>query len=177
MGLKFNSPFLRILVIAPLNDRNRPNSLYSGRGQLSKRGFRKCICVKKHSDWVAQAIRFSLFCGKDVELVRNAHGLGVECVKESFVQSVLTFENGDVAAQVRLKREHLNIAKFEPEHGLDPMLDLVLASVVRQMKASEMATQWTLLYHLTSRLRVLLQSAPSKRLFFEYYVKQLLKNQ
>ncbi|KAI9393521.1 hypothetical protein POPTR_006G246401v4 [Populus trichocarpa] len=51
------------------------------------------------------------------------------------------------------------------------------ASVVRQMKASEMATQWTLLYHLTSRLRVLLQSAPSKRLFFEYYVKQLLKNQ
>jgi hypothetical protein len=112
MSLKFNSPFLGIPVIAPLNDRNRPNSLYSGRGQLSKRGFRKCICVKKHSDWVAQAIRFSLFCGKDVELVRNAHGLGVECVKESFVQSkalcgkvwnpkgVLTFENGDVAAQV-----------------------------------------------------------------------------
>ncbi|CAI0414810.1 unnamed protein product [Linum tenue] len=214
-------------------------------------------------------------------------------------RGVLTFENGDinlVATQVRLKREHLNIAKFEPEHGLDPMLDLVLvgsewqfriqsrasnwqdklvvtstrsmeqdalspteaarvfesqlaesilegdgqlafkklatatletlmpriegkgefgharwrlvyapqipsllsvdpmvdplkslasnisfgtevevqlgkrlqASIVRQMKDSEMAMQWTLIYQLTSRLRVLLQSAPSKRLLFEY---------
>ncbi|KAM1200742.1 hypothetical protein ACFX2I_016981 [Malus domestica] len=42
------------------------------------------------------------------------------------------------------------------------------ASIVRQMKDSEMATQWTLTYHLTSRLRVLLQSAPSNRLLFEY---------
>ncbi|CAL8996726.1 unnamed protein product [Prunus brigantina] len=214
-------------------------------------------------------------------------------------RGVLTFENGDVnlvATQVRLKQEHLNIAKFEPEHGLDPMLDLVLvgsewqfriqsrarnwqdklvvtstgsveqdaispteaarvfesqlaesilendgqlafqklatttleklmpriegkgefgqarwrlvyapqipsllsvdptvdplkslasnisfgtevevqlgkrlqATIVRQMKDSEMAMQWTLIYQLTSRLRVLLQSAPSKRLLFEY---------
>lgn len=42
------------------------------------------------------------------------------------------------------------------------------ASMVRQMKDSEMATQWTLIYQLTSRLRVLLQSSPSKRLLFEY---------
>ncbi|XP_023763180.1 protein TIC236, chloroplastic [Lactuca sativa] len=42
------------------------------------------------------------------------------------------------------------------------------ASVVRQMKDSEMAMQWTLIYQLTSRLRVLLQSAPSKRMLFEY---------
>ncbi|XP_059640510.1 protein TIC236, chloroplastic [Cornus florida] len=214
-------------------------------------------------------------------------------------KGILTFENGDVnlvATQVRLKREHLNIAKFEPDNGLDPMLDLALvgsewqfriqsrasnwqdklvvtstrsveqdalspteaarvfesqlaesilegdgqlafkklatatletlmpriegkgefgqarwrlvyapqipsllsvdptvdplkslasnisfgtevevqlgkrlqASVVRQMKDSEMAMQWTLMYQLTSRLRVLLQSAPSKRLLFEY---------
>ncbi|KAJ8751742.1 hypothetical protein K2173_025919 [Erythroxylum novogranatense] len=214
-------------------------------------------------------------------------------------KGVLTFENGDVnlvATQVRLKRDHLNIAKFEPEHGLDPMLDLALvgsewqfriqsrasnwqdklvvtstrtveqdalspseaarvfesqlaesilegdgqlafkklatatletlmpriegkgeigqarwrlvyapqipsllsvdptidplkslannisfgtevevqlgkrlqASIVRQMKDSEMAMQWTLIYQLTSRLRVVLQSAPSKRLLFEY---------
>ncbi|CAH2060516.1 unnamed protein product [Thlaspi arvense] len=214
-------------------------------------------------------------------------------------KGILTFENGDVilvATQVRLKREHLNVAKFEPEHGLDPLLDLALvgsewqfriqsrasnwqdklvvtstrsveqdalspseaakvfesqlaesilegdgqlafkklatatletlmpriegkgefgqarwrlvyapqipsllsvdptvdpikslasnisfgtevevqlgkrlqASVVRQMKDSEMAMQWTLIYQLTSRLRVLLQSAPSKRLLFEY---------
>ncbi|XP_052185056.1 protein TIC236, chloroplastic isoform X2 [Diospyros lotus] len=214
-------------------------------------------------------------------------------------KGILTFENGDinlVATQVRLKREHLNVAKFEPDYGLDPMLDLALvgsewqfriqsrasnwqdklvvtstrsveqdvlspteaarvfesqlaesilegdgqlafkklatatletlmpriegkgefgqarwrlvyapqipsllsldptvdplkslasnisfgtevevqlgkhlqASVVRQMKDSEMAMQWTLIYQLTSRLRVLLQSAPSKRLLFEY---------
>ncbi|GMH11870.1 hypothetical protein Nepgr_013711 [Nepenthes gracilis] len=42
------------------------------------------------------------------------------------------------------------------------------ASILRQMKDSEMAMQWTLIYQLTSRLRVLLQSAPSKRLLFEY---------
>ncbi|KAB2027115.1 hypothetical protein ES319_D05G012300v1 [Gossypium barbadense] len=214
-------------------------------------------------------------------------------------KGILTFENGDVnlvATQVRLKREHLNLAKFEPEYGLDPMLDLALvgsewqfriqsrasnwqdklvvtstrsveqdvlstteaarvfesqlaesilegdgqlafkklatatletlmpriegkgefgqarwrlvyapqipsllsvdptadplkslasnisfgtevevqlgkrlqASIVRQLKDSEMAMQWTLIYQLTSRLRVLLQSAPSKRLLFEY---------
>ncbi|KAL9679738.1 hypothetical protein QQ045_017604 [Rhodiola kirilowii] len=213
-------------------------------------------------------------------------------------RGILAFENGDVnlvATQVRLKREYLNVAKFEPDHGLDPMLDLTLvgsewqfkiqsratqwqdnlvvtstrsveqdalspseaarvfesqlaesilegdgqlafkklatatletlmpriegkgefgqarwrlvyapqihsllsvdptvdpfkslanlslgtevevqlgkrlqASVVRQMKDSEMAMQWTLIYQLTSRLRVLLQSAPSKRLLFEY---------
>lgn len=214
-------------------------------------------------------------------------------------KGILTFENGDVnlvATQVRLKREHLNVAKFEPEYGLDPMLDLALvgsewqfriqsrashwqdklvvtstrsveqdvlspteaarvfesqlaesilegdgqlafkklatatletlmpriegkgefgqarwrlvyapqipsllsadptvdplkslannisfgtevevqlgkrlqASIVRQMKDSEMAMQWTLIYQLTSRLRVLLQSSPSKRLLFEY---------
>ncbi|KAG6772739.1 hypothetical protein POTOM_024159 [Populus tomentosa] len=127
MSLKFNSPFLGIPVIAPLNGRNRPNSVYSGRGQLSKRGFRKCICVKKHSDWVAQALRFSHFWGKDVELARNANESGVECVKESFVQK----------SSVRLKREHLNIAKFEPEHGLDPMLDLVLAAGVFESQLAE----------------------------------------
>lgn len=48
------------------------------------------------------------------------------------------------------------------------VLELFQASVVRQMKDSEMAMQWTLIYQLTSRLRVLLQSAPSKRLLFEY---------
>ncbi|KAG2700000.1 hypothetical protein I3760_07G213600 [Carya illinoinensis] len=214
-------------------------------------------------------------------------------------KGILTFENGDVnlvATQVRLKREHLNVAKFEPEYGLDPMLDLALVgsewqfriqsrasnwqdklvvtstrsveqdalspteaarvfesqlaesilegdgqlaleklatatletlmpriegkgefgqarwrivyapqipsllsfdptvdplkslannisfgtevevqlgkrlqvSIVRQMKDSEMAMQWTLIYQLTSRLRVLLQSPPSERLLFEY---------
>ncbi|OAY72255.1 hypothetical protein ACMD2_22442, partial [Ananas comosus] len=42
------------------------------------------------------------------------------------------------------------------------------ASVVRQMKDSEMAMQWTLTYQLSSRLRILFQSTPSNRLLFEY---------
>lgn len=87
MSLKLNSPFLGI----PVNGRNRTHSLCSGRGHLSKRGFGKCVCVKKYSDWVAQAIRFSHFFGKNVELLRNAiglrNGLRVECVKQPFVQS------------------------------------------------------------------------------------------
>ncbi|MED6138356.1 hypothetical protein PIB30_073645, partial [Stylosanthes scabra] len=229
----------------------------------------------------------------ELELNGLAHP---KCIKP---RGILAFENGEVdlvATQVRLKREHPNVAKFEPEYGLDPMLDLALvgsewqfriqgrashwqdklvvtsthsveqdalspteaarrfesqlaesilegngqlafeklatatleklmpriegkgefgqarwrvvyapqipslvsadtavdplslltsnisfgtevevqlgkrlqASIVRQMKESEMAMQWTLSYQLTSRLRVLLQSAPSKRLLFEY---------
>ncbi|MCO5570229.1 hypothetical protein L7F22_023947 [Adiantum nelumboides] len=44
------------------------------------------------------------------------------------------------------------------------------ASVVRQLKESEMATQWTLIYHLSNKLRVLFSSIPSvdNRLLFEY---------
>jgi hypothetical protein len=53
------------------------------------------------------------------------------------------------------------------ESDLIAVLD-VQASVVRQMKDSEMAMQWTLIYQLTSRLRVLFQSTPSNRLLFEY---------
>ncbi|KAJ6361430.1 hypothetical protein OIU78_001967 [Salix suchowensis] len=63
---------------------------------------------------------------KECYWLRNR--LRVECVEESSVQS-RAFENGDVSlvlTQVRLNREHLNVAKFEPEQGPDPMLDLVL---------------------------------------------------
>ncbi|KAB2008667.1 hypothetical protein E1A91_D10G119600v1 [Gossypium mustelinum] len=59
-------------------------------------------------------------------------------------KGILTFENGDV-----------NLVATQ-------------ASIVRQLKDPEMAMQWTLIYQLTSWLRVLLQSAPSKRLLFEY---------
>lgn len=46
----------------------------------------------------------------------------------------------------------------------------VQASVVRQLRESEMATQWTLLYQLNSKLRLLYSCIPSvtNRLFFEY---------
>ncbi|KAL5071401.1 hypothetical protein RYX36_022288 [Vicia faba] len=44
--------------------------------------------------------------------------------------------------QVRLKREHLNVAKFEPENGLDPMLDLVLVGSEWQFRIQGRASNW-----------------------------------
>ncbi|CAI9094401.1 OLC1v1030130C2 [Oldenlandia corymbosa var. corymbosa] len=60
-------------------------------------------------------------------------------------KGILTFENGDVnlvATQVRLKREHLNIAKFEPDNGLDPLLDLALVGSEWQFRIQSPASQW-----------------------------------
>ncbi|WJX16332.1 hypothetical protein P8452_06374 [Trifolium repens] len=60
-------------------------------------------------------------------------------------RGILAFENGEVdlvATQVRLKREHLNIAKFEPENGLDPMLDLVLVGSEWQFRIQGRASNW-----------------------------------
>lgn len=44
--------------------------------------------------------------------------------------------------QVRLRQEYLNIAKFEPEHGLDPMLDLVLVGSEWQFRIQSRASNW-----------------------------------
>jgi len=44
--------------------------------------------------------------------------------------------------QVRLKREHLNIARFEPDYGLDPMLDLTLVGAERQYRIHRRASNW-----------------------------------
>ncbi|KAL0553286.1 hypothetical protein IC582_007175 [Cucumis melo] len=60
-------------------------------------------------------------------------------------KGTLTFDNGDVnllATQVRLKREHLNIATFEPENGLDPMLDLALVGSEWQIRIQSRASKW-----------------------------------
>ncbi|XP_020247626.1 uncharacterized protein LOC109825238 isoform X2 [Asparagus officinalis] len=60
-------------------------------------------------------------------------------------RGILTFENGDinlVATQVRLKREHLNIAKFEPDLGLDPILDLALVGSEWQFRIQSRASTW-----------------------------------
>ncbi|KAF2286916.1 hypothetical protein GH714_035326 [Hevea brasiliensis] len=91
MSLQFQSSFLGIPLSSSLNGQNHANSLYLGRGPLSRRIFRKCMCAKKHNEWITQAIRFSNFCGKYVVFVRNAigsrSGLKVECVREPFAQS------------------------------------------------------------------------------------------
>lgn len=43
---------------------------------------------------------------------------------------------------MRLKQDHLNIAKFEPENGLDPLLDLVLVGTEWQFKIQSRASNW-----------------------------------
>lgn len=43
---------------------------------------------------------------------------------------------------MRLKREHLNVAKFEPEYGLDPMLDLALVGSEWQFRIQSRASNW-----------------------------------
>ncbi|TVU21519.1 hypothetical protein EJB05_31159, partial [Eragrostis curvula] len=60
-------------------------------------------------------------------------------------KGILTFENGEVnlvATQVRLKNDHLNVAKFEPDLGLDPILDLVLVGSEWQFKIQSRASSW-----------------------------------
>lgn len=52
--------------------------------------------------------------------------------------------------QVRLKREHLNIAKFEPECGLDPMLDLALVGSEWQFRIQGRASNWLGKLEMTS---------------------------
>ncbi|KAG0581653.1 hypothetical protein KC19_4G269200 [Ceratodon purpureus] len=60
-------------------------------------------------------------------------------------KGALTFENGDVnlvATQVRLNRDHPNRAKFEPDQGFDPSLDLALVGADWQIKVQGLASNW-----------------------------------
>jgi hypothetical protein len=60
-------------------------------------------------------------------------------------KGTLTFENGDVnlvATQVRLNRDHPNRAKFEPDQGFDPSLDLALVGADWQIKVQGLASNW-----------------------------------
>lgn len=60
-------------------------------------------------------------------------------------KGTLTFENGDVnlvATQVRLNRDHANRAKFEPDQGFDPSLDLALVGADWQIKVQGLASKW-----------------------------------
>ncbi|XP_054798744.1 protein TIC236, chloroplastic-like isoform X2 [Prosopis cineraria] len=60
-------------------------------------------------------------------------------------KGILVLENGEVglgATQVRLKLDHINIAKFEPEFGLEPMLDLALVGSGWQFRIHGRASNW-----------------------------------
>ncbi|KAK3212800.1 hypothetical protein Dsin_017506 [Dipteronia sinensis] len=92
MSIKLQSPFLGIELHGSLNGRNTGNCLFLDRRKFPKRGAsHKCKCEKRNNEWIAQAIRFSHFCGKNVELLRKSigsrNGLVVNCVQEPFVRS------------------------------------------------------------------------------------------
>jgi hypothetical protein len=91
MSVKLHCPFLGTPLGGSSNGRNKGKFVYLGsRGQPAKRAFRRCTCAKQ-DPWIAQVIRFSNFCGQNVELLRRAlrskNGLKVECVKEPFSRS------------------------------------------------------------------------------------------
>jgi hypothetical protein len=44
--------------------------------------------------------------------------------------------------QVRLNRDHPNRAKFEPDQGFDPTLDLALVGADWQIKVQGLASNW-----------------------------------
>ncbi|XP_068647537.1 protein TIC236, chloroplastic [Aristolochia californica] len=70
---------------------------------------------------------------------------GIAHPKRIRPKGILTFENGDinlVATQVRLKRDHLNVAKFDPEAGLNPTLDLALVGSEWQFRIQSRASNW-----------------------------------
>ncbi|XP_008378290.3 protein TIC236, chloroplastic-like isoform X1 [Malus domestica] len=97
-------------------------------------------------------------------------------------RGVLTFENGDVnlvATQVRLKQEHLNIAKFEPEIGLDPMLDLVLVGSEWQFRIQSRASNWQDKLVVTSTRSVeqdALSPTEAARVFESQLAESILEN-
>ncbi|MCL7041360.1 hypothetical protein MKW94_009006, partial [Papaver nudicaule] len=43
---------------------------------------------------------------------------------------------------MRLKKEHVNIAKFEPDLGLDPILDFALVGSEWQLRIQGRASNW-----------------------------------
>lgn len=93
MSVELNSSFLGIALDAgSLTSRKAGNCVFLDRRRFGKRagGF-KCKCEKRQNEWIAQAIRFSHFCGKNVELLRKSigsrNGLVVNCVQEPFVRS------------------------------------------------------------------------------------------
>ncbi|GMP53432.1 hypothetical protein CsSME_00018884 [Camellia sinensis var. sinensis] len=67
MSTKLHSPFLWFPLQHSANRRNNGNLVYLDKVKLPKRAFSKCKCAKQNH-WVFQGIRFSHFCGRNVEL-------------------------------------------------------------------------------------------------------------
>lgn len=98
-------------------------------------------------------------------------------------RGILTFENGDVnlvATQLRLKREHLNVAKFEPDLGLDPILDLALVGSEWQFRIQSRASTWQDNLVVTSTRSVdqdVLSPSEAARVFESQLAESLLEGE
>ncbi|KAL1167323.1 hypothetical protein V6Z11_A05G011300 [Gossypium hirsutum] len=76
MSLKLNSPFLGTPLGSCLNGRrSNGDCIVFDRGKLFRRVIRKRVSAEKQNDWITRAIRFSHFCGKNIELFRKTIGL------------------------------------------------------------------------------------------------------
>lgn len=85
MSLRLQSPFLGTpLLHASSNGRSK--RINATRAFRSKR-----ICSERQNDWLAQVVKFSRFCGKNVQLLRKTLDsrcrMEVKCLKEPFVRS------------------------------------------------------------------------------------------
>lgn len=92
MSLKLNSPFLGTPLGRSFYGK-KSNGVYFDvhRGKFFRRAMRKRVSAEKQNDWIAQAIRFSHFCGQNIELFRKTIGLRngfvAKSVKEPFAGS------------------------------------------------------------------------------------------
>lgn len=91
MSIKLHCLFLGTPLNVSLRGRNKGKFFYlDGTGHLGERAFRRCTCAKQ-DPWITQVIRFSNFCGQNVDLLRRAlrsrNESMVNCVKEPFSRS------------------------------------------------------------------------------------------
>lgn len=89
MSISLRNSILGVPVQCYGNGRNGGGNLV-GVG-VGRRGSRKCVIRAKSNDWVSNGVKFTHFCGRNVELLWKNIGLRsgmmVNCVKDPFVKS------------------------------------------------------------------------------------------
>lgn len=93
MTLRLHCPFLGVpLNGSSSNGRKVGSFIYLDGGQSGKRRprSRRCLCAKQNH-WITQMVRFSQFCGQNVELLKTTfgsrYGIKVQCVEERLTRS------------------------------------------------------------------------------------------
>ncbi|KAG6437902.1 hypothetical protein SASPL_102833 [Salvia splendens] len=106
---------------------------------------------------------------RELELNGPAHPKSIK------PKGVLTFENGDVNL---VATQHLNVAKFEPDNGLDPTLDLALVGSEWQFRIQSRASKWQEKLVVTSTRSVeqdLLSTTEAARVFEGQLAESILE--